>query len=86
MVAEGHILAMQRFGLQYAVYWQLCCNEYMGSDASVKNLRGEQLRDYVFTKEDFNGFYLIKPDGTKTETYEYLKSVFQNADTKQEGR
>lgn len=76
MVVEGHLLAMQELGLQYAVYWQLCCNEATGSNASyIKSLKGDKLRNYTFVPGDVNGFYLIRPDGTKTYTYNYLKEV-----------
>ncbi len=77
MVTEGHVLAVKSLGLQYGVYWQLCCNEILGeAEQNVKGLSVTELRNYNFTKNDFNGFYLLRPDGEKTLTYHYLKQLF----------
>lgn len=76
MVTEGHVLATKNLNLQYAVYWQLCCNEVVGDTATaIKGLSKTQLRNYNFTNADFNGFYLLRPDGTKTLSYDYLKTI-----------
>lgn len=79
MVVEGHLMAMQELNLQYAVYWQICCNEATGSNAAaIKEMNPEQLRDYVMQPGDVNGFYLIRPDGVKTYTFNYLKKVMES--------
>lgn len=76
-VAEGTVLSM-REKVQYAVYWQLCCNEVIGSAVNAtKNLGASALRQYAFTENDFNGFYLLKPNGDKVPTYDYLEELFK---------
>ena len=76
-VAEGHILAVKNLKLQYAVYWQTCCNELVSENASaIKKLSSTDLRAYRFINADFNGFYIIRPDGEKTLTYRYFKELF----------
>ncbi len=76
MVVEGHLRTMLSFGLQHFVFWEICCNEVIGNNAStINSLRGEALRNYEFKPYDLNGFYLIRPDGVKTYTYNYLQKV-----------
>lgn len=41
-----------RFGCPYAVYWQLYCNETIATPAKVNS--------------DFKGFWLVRPDGTRS--------------------
>lgn len=78
IVAQGHLLAMRVSNLQYAVYWQLCCNEASGNNAAaIKKLKGRDLRAYEWQEGDINGFYLIRPDGATTQTYTYLQTVFE---------
>lgn len=76
-VTEGHVLALLSSDLQYAVYWQLCCNEPTGSNAAqIKALSWMELRKYRFSEGELNGFYLLRPDGSETLTCEYLKDIF----------
>lgn len=76
MVAEGHLLAAEELGLQYFVYWQLCDNEVIGNNASeINRLSPAELRGYAFAPGDLNGFWLIRPDGVKTYTYNYFKQA-----------
>ena len=85
MVAEGHILAMENLDLQYIVYWQLCCNEVTAPNASeIGKLSSAQLRKYPFKAGDLNGFYLLRPDGAKTYTYNYLKAAIETNDRRAE--
>jgi hypothetical protein len=42
----------RRFGCPYAVFWQLFCNEPVKSDPK--------------TNADFKGFWLVRPDGTRS--------------------
>lgn len=77
-VAEGHVLAMDRCRLQYAIYWQLCCNEIVAENVSaIKKLSPEELRAHEFSDGDLNGFYLLRPDGRETLAFEYLKNKFK---------
>lgn len=50
--------------VRYAVYWELYCNELRlaPTDREVRN-------------EDCTGYWLIRPDGSKTATYTYLKEL-----------
>lgn len=76
MVAEGHLLAAEELGLQYLVYWQLCDNEVIGGNASgINGLSPAELREYAFVPGELNGFWLIRPDGVKTYTYNYFKQA-----------
>ncbi len=79
MVVEGHLMTIENKNLQYGVYWQLCDNEVVGNaKTNIKNLKYLDLREYEFNPGDLNGFYLIRPDGVKTYTYNYLRNVFEN--------
>ena len=79
MVVEGHLMTIQEKNIQYGVYWQLCDNEVVGdAKTNIKGLKYLSLRNYKFNSGDLNGFYLIRPDGVKTYTYNYLKQVFDN--------
>jgi hypothetical protein len=51
------------WGVQYAIYWELYCNE------AVTSYTGRPVNS------DLRGFWLIRPDGTFTLTYDYIKSV-----------
>jgi len=76
MVIEGHLRVMEEFGFNHFVFWEICCNEVTGNNAStINSLYGNDLRNYHFVPYDINGFYLIRPDGVKTYTYNYLKNV-----------
>lgn len=87
IVAEGHLLALDACRLQYAVYWQLCCNELVGDNASdIKKLSPTALRAYNFSAGDLNGFYLLRPDGAETYTLSYLKEVFKSNSRNAEGK
>ena len=49
----------------YIIYWQLYCNELKNPDAKLP----------VTSNDDMRGFWLIKPDGTKSWHYNYLKEM-----------
>ncbi len=49
----------------YIIYWQLYCNELKNTEATLP----------VQLNEDMRGFWLIKPDGTKSWHYNYLKEM-----------
>ncbi len=49
----------------YIIYWQLYCNELKNTDATLP----------VKLNEDMRGFWLVKPDGTKSWHYDYLKEM-----------
>lgn len=51
--------AAQRFGCPYAVYWQLYCNE-----PTTKSPK---------SNADYKGFWLVRPDGTRSPVCELFK-------------
>lgn len=53
------------FGCPYVIYWQLYCNE--------------PLRRPVVRNEDAKGFWLIKPDGSRSWSWGYLRERFGRA-------
>ena len=52
------------WGCPYIVYWQLYCNEPR-PNVSIPSWK----------LQDFRGFWLIRPDGTYTQVYEYFKTL-----------
>ena len=55
------------WGVRYAVYWQLYCNEIKKNTNYIK---GENA-----PAEKLNGFWLIRPDGSKTPLWHYLNNL-----------
>ena len=51
----------------YIIYWQLYCNELKNQEAKVP----------VKSNADMRGFWLIRPDGTKSWHYHYLKEMIE---------
>ncbi len=49
----------------YIIYWQLYCNELKDPNTKLP----------VTSNDDMRGFWLIKPDGTKSWHYNYLKEM-----------
>lgn len=53
------------WGARYIVYWQLYCNEPADKyESRPKN-------------SDCKGFWLIRPDGTKSPVWDYFKGLFR---------
>lgn len=55
--------AALRWGVRYALYWELYCNE------KARDFEGKP------KNEDMRGFWLIRPDGTKAPVWDYLKKI-----------
>jgi hypothetical protein len=53
------------WGCPYIVYWQLYCNE----------LKDSQVKPPVKTNDAVRGFWLIRPDGSKTWTWDYFHQL-----------
>jgi hypothetical protein len=53
------LVEIERFGCPYAVYWQLYCNESIGKEAKAN--------------KDFKGFWLVRPDGTRSPVCELFQ-------------
>lgn len=52
------------WGCPYAIYWQLYCNEKQSQTTSENG--------------DVRGFWLIRPDGTRTWSWAYLQSILSS--------
>jgi len=64
LITQATVEAGLDWGVQYMVYWELYCNEYMD---------GKIPQDWrSLTAADMNGFWLIRPDGSKTQSYDYF--------------
>jgi len=59
----------QEWGCPYLLYWQLYCNEQ--KDASVS--------PPVKSNDAVRGFWLIRPDGTKSPLWDYFHRLFAEA-------
>ncbi len=55
------------WGCQYVVYWQLYCNEMKDPKTPVP----------VKNNKDMRGFWLIRPDGSKSPVWAYLHNVME---------
>lgn len=51
----------------YIVYWQLYCNEFKNAEAVTP----------AKSNKDMRGFWLIRPDGSKSWYYDYFKKMFK---------
>ena len=51
------------WGVPWLLYWQLYCNEAVNTP--------------VETNDDVRGFWLIRPDGTRSWTYDYLQGLIE---------
>jgi len=69
-VTKNQVEAALRFGARYSIYWELYCNEWRKS-ATPKPAGVDAVN------EDLNGFWLIRPDGTKTPTWHYFRELFR---------
>lgn len=54
------------WGCRYIVYWELYCNELKNPATPVPVKKNEQMR----------GFWLIRPDGSKSWAWEYFHGLF----------
>ncbi len=55
------------WGCPYIVHWQLYCNEPK---------EGVEIPSWEL--DDFRGFWLIRPDGSKTKAYNYFEDILKN--------
>lgn len=59
-------------GVNYIFYWQIYCNETVDSNGEDTVLPLQNVSD----TNGLKGYWLIRPDGTKTPTYQYFKQLF----------
>jgi len=57
------------WGARYVVYWQLYCNE------AAREYSGQPMN------EDCRGFWLIRPDGSKSPVWDYFRAMFAGRQT-----
>ena len=62
-------------GINYIFYWQLYCNGAVNADGSSGST--EPQNGVKLETNQLKGFWLIRPDGSKTKTYEYFKGLFE---------
>ena len=56
------------WGCPWIVYWQLYCNELNNKNASIP----------VHSNDDVRGFWLIRPDGSKSQVWNYFYRMLHN--------
>ncbi len=61
------------WGCVYIVYWQLYCNELIKTSTPVPVKKNEEVR----------GFWLLRPDGSKSEAWAYFYGLFKTAHSRQ---
>ena len=68
-VIPGTVETALNWGCPYIVYWQLYCNE----------LQKDQTQQPPITRNNaVRGFWLIRPDGSKTWTWDYFYGLFNS--------
>ncbi|MDR2526095.1 MAG: hypothetical protein LBC83_07975 [Oscillospiraceae bacterium] len=73
MVTQATLEAGLEFGAHYMVYWELYCNDPFIPIVDPTNVRNA----------DMNGYWLIRPDGTKSAAYDYIQNLLKrDADRK----
>ena len=65
MVVQAVLEAGIAYGAQYMVYWELYCNDPVQPIAELAQT----------VNEDMNGYWLIRPDGTKCAAYDYMQGL-----------
>jgi len=60
-----------KWGCPYIVYWQLYCNE----------LKDPSTKPPVKSNDAVRGFWLIRPDGTKSWVWDYFHQMLSGSDT-----
>jgi hypothetical protein len=67
-VVPGAVETALNWGCPYIVYWQLYCNE----------LKDDRQKPPVKSNDAVRGFWLIRPDGTQTRTWDYFYRLFNS--------
>jgi hypothetical protein len=63
------------WGVVYVFYWQIFCNEEV--DVTGKQSLSSESRGIDLGINNLKGYWLIRPDGSITPTYDYFKGLFQ---------
>ena len=67
-VITGSVETVLNWGCPYIVYWQLYCNE----------LKDDKQKPPVKSNDAVRGFWLIRPDGSKTWTWDYFYGLLNS--------
>jgi hypothetical protein len=67
-VIPGAVETALDWGCPYVVYWQLYCNE----------LKDKEQKSPVHSNDAVRGFWLIRPDGSKAWTWDYLYELLNS--------
>lgn len=61
-------------GLEYILYWQIYCNDAL---VGIENpiTRAEANAGKKATTDQLKGYWVIRPDGSYTESYKYFKGI-----------
>lgn len=67
------------WGVRWALYWQVFDNEIRTESESATGRR-----DGRPSNEDVRGFYLVRPDGTKSPVWDYFAGLFETDEVSHE--
>lgn len=71
-VIPGAVETALDWGCPYIVYWQLYCNE----------LKDKEQKSPIHSNDAVRGFWLIRPDGSKAWTWDYLYELLNSQSQK----
>ena len=74
-MVEEQLKRLFDIGVNYIFYWQLYCNGAVNDDGTSGST--EPKNGVELDMDHLKGFWLIRPDGSKTKTYEYFKELFE---------
>jgi hypothetical protein len=74
-VVQSSVQTALQWGVRYIVYWQLYCNEY--ADRKRRPTTTTTAPTVRPTNAEMKGFWLIRPDGSRTPTSEYFKKLWE---------
>ena len=77
-MVEEQLKRLFDIGVNYIFYWQLYCNGAVNPDGTAG--RTEPQDGVELETNQLKGFWLIRPDGSKTKTYDYFKELFEKND------
>ena len=77
-MVEEQLNRLFDIGVNYIFYWQLYCNGGVNPDGSAASTEPKDGIELGINQ--LKGFWLIRPDGSKTKTYDYFKALFEKND------